>query len=200
MLPYQRAKIGVEHVLDIEKAFMLGEKKLDTTGTQGHPRRATGGVLEFIEAGNSYVQNQGGPLTAPDMETFLREGFTYGDSTKILMCGGLVLSAINEIARGQLQTRMDQSTYGVKISQWQTAFGNVNIVNNSEVLKGAYAGYAFLLDMNCFVYRYIPGRDTVLRTNVETPGQDGVVDEYLTECGLQRMQASRCALLKGITS
>ncbi|MFA5696593.1 MAG: DUF5309 family protein, partial [Bacilli bacterium] len=52
-LPYQRAKKGTEHALDIERAFWWGQKT-STTGTQGHPIRSTGGVLEFINSGNSY--------------------------------------------------------------------------------------------------------------------------------------------------
>jgi len=198
-LPYQRAKKGTEHALDIERAFWFGEKKYDTSGTQGHPRRATGGVLEFLISGNSYVQNQGGPLTAPDLNTFLREGFTYGNSEKMLFAGGLVLQAINEIARGQVLTKTGDTTYGVKISQWMTAFGTINIVHNPLFVE-EYAGYAFLLDMECFKYRFLQDRDTKLETNVQTPGLDGIVDQYISEVGLQRMQAPRHALLKGVTA
>lgn len=194
-LPYLRAKKGTEHALDIERALWFGEKKYDTSGT--HPRRTTGGVQEFIEAGNSYVQNQGGALTAPDMNTFLREGFTYGNNTKMLFAGGIVLQAINEIARGQIQTKTGDSTYGVKISEWQTAFGTVNIVHNPLFVE-EYAGAAFLLDMEGFRIRYMDGRDTKLMTNVQSPDVDGEIDQYLTECGLERKQAPRHAMLKGV--
>lgn len=197
-LPYQRAKKGTEHALDIERAFWLGQKKADTSGTQGHPRRATGGIQEFIEAGNSFVQNQGGSLTAPDMNSFLREGFTYGNSTKMLFAGGLVLQAVNEIARGQLQTKTGDQTYGVKISEWMTPFGTINIVHN-PLFQAEYAGYAFLLDMECFRYRYMEGRDTTLQTNIQAPDVDGQVDQYLSEVGLERKQAPRHAILKGVT-
>lgn len=198
-LPYQRAKKGTEHALDIERAFWFGEKKYDTTGTQGHPRRVTGGVQEFIEGGNSYVQNQGGSLTAPDMNTFLREGFTYGNSTKMLFAGGIVLQAINEIARGQILTKTGDTTYGVRISEWQTPFGIVNIVHNPLFVED-FAGTAFLLDMECFRYRYMEGRDTLLMTNVQAPDVDGEVDQYISEVGLERKQAPRQALLKGVTA
>lgn len=197
-LPYLRSKKATEHALDIERAFWLGQKDSDTSATQGHPRRYTGGVLELIEGGNSYVQNQGGVLTAPDLNTFLREGFTYGNSTKMLFAGGLFLQAVNEIARGQIQTNVGQTTYGVKISKWMTAFGEVNIVHNPLFVEDL-AGYGFLLDMECFRYRYMAGRDTKLRTNIQSPDVDGIVDEYLTECGLERRQAPRHALIKGVT-
>ena len=198
-MPYQRAKKGTEHALDIERAFWWSQKKYDALGTQNHPRRATGGILEFIQAGNSYVQNQGGPLTAPDFNTFLREGFTYGNDTKMLFAGGVVLQAINEIARGQILMAPVSTTYGMKISTWVTAFGTINIVHNPLFVED-YAGYAFLLDMESFMYRFMNNRDTTLQTNIQAPDMDGEVDQYLTECGLQRAQSPKHSLLLGVTS
>jgi hypothetical protein len=196
-LPYLRAKKATEHALDIERAMWFGQKKLDVTGTQGHPRRATGGVLEFIEGGNSYVQNQGGPLTAPDLNAFLAEGFTYGNSTKTLFAGSQLLLAVNEIGRGQIQTNVGETSYGVKISKWMTAFGEVNIVHNPLFVE-EYAGYGFLLDLDCFRYRHMEGRDTKLMTNVQGNDVDGIVDQFVTEAGLERKQAPRHALIKGV--
>jgi len=195
-LPYQRAKKGTEHALDIERAFWFGQK-LSETST--YARRATGGVDEFITSGSSYVQNQGGPLTAPDLNTFLREGFTYGNTTKVLFAGGLVLQAINEIARGQIVTKTGDTTYGVKISEWQTAFGTINIVHNPLFVED-FAGCAYLLDMECFRYRYMDGRDTKLELNIQANDVDGEIDQYITEAGLERKQAPRHALLKGVTA
>ena len=197
-LKYQRAKKGTEHALQIEKAFWFGEKGADTGGTQGHPRRTTGGILEFIEAGNSYVQNQGGILTAPDFNTFLREGFTYNSGgPKTLFCGGVVLQAINEIARGQSVMKPLANSYGMQIGSWVTAFGKINIIHNPLFVED-YSGYGFLLDLDCFRYRYMNNRDTKLYTNVQANDVDGQVDQYVTECGLERNQASLCALIKGI--
>lgn len=197
-LPYQRAKKGTVHALDIERAFWWGEKKYDTNATQGHPRRATGGVLEFIESNNAFIQDQGHTLlTAPDFNTFLREGFTYGNTTKTLFAGGYVLQAVNEIARGQLVTKPLIKTYGVKVSEWVTAFGTINIIHNPLFVED-YAGYGFLLDMDCFKYRYMNNRDTKLKTNIQANDTDGQVDEYISEVGLQRIQAPKCALIKNV--
>ena len=138
-------------------------------------------------------------MTAPDMNTFLREGFTYGNSTKMLFAGGIVLQAINEIARGQILTKTGDTTYGVRISEWQTPFGIVNIVHNPLFVE-EMAGQAYLLDMECFRYRFMEGRDTQLQTNIQAPDVDGEVDQYISEVGLERKQAPRHALLKGVTS
>lgn len=198
-LPYLRAKKGTEHALDIERAFWFGQKNYDTGGAQGHARRSTGGIDEFIVGGNSYVQNQGGPLTAPDLNTFLREAFTYGNTTKTMFCGGIVLQAINEIARGQILTKTGDTTYGVRISEWQTPFGIVNLVHNPLFVE-EYASSAYLLDLEMFRYRFMEGRDTALQTNIQAPDVDGEVDQYLSEVGLERKQAPRHALLKGVTA
>ena len=159
--------------------------------------RSTGGVLEFIQTGQAYVQNQGGALSAPDFNTFLREGFTYGSDSKWLFCGGVVMQAITEFSRGQLRTEIGQTTYGLSVSQYVTPFGTINLVHNPLFVQD-YAGYAFLLDMECFKYRFMNNRDTKLFTNVQAPDVDGEIDQYVTEAGLQRMQAPRCALLKGV--
>ena len=201
-LPYQRRKKGIEHLLDIERAFIFAEKN-DGTGSSSLPERVTGGVLEFLEAGNSYVQDQGGVLTAPDLDVFLREGFTYGSETKMLFCGGPVLSAINEIARGQIQTKTGDKSYGLQIVEWMSPHGIINIVRHPFLIND-YAGYAFLLDMDTFRYRYLSAngvnRDTKLFTNIQANSTDGEVDEYLTEAGLERKQAAYSALLKGVVS
>jgi len=163
----------------------------------GHPRRATGGVLEYIETNNAYIQNQGGVITAPDFNTFLREGFTYGGPTKTIFAGGMVLQALNEIARGQIQMRPNEKSYGMKISEWHTPFGMVNIVHNPLFL-GNYGGYGFMLDLQCFNYCYMNNRDTKLFTNVQAPDVDGQVDQFVSEVGLKRTQPAKCALLKGV--
>ena len=191
-----RREFALLHSADIERAFLFGEKGETTVSSKA--KRYTGGILEFIESGGSYIQDQDGPITRTDLGLFLREGFTYGSGQKMLFCGGILLNAISEIAAGQLQTKMGDSSYGVAIKQWIAPQGIVNIVQHPMLIND-YAGYGFLLDMNSFRYRYAKGRDTSLRTNIQANDVDGEVDEYLTECGLERKLAANCALIKGIT-
>ncbi len=192
-----RRVAAIEHAKDIEYAMWFGEKK-STTGANGYPKRATGGILEFINSNNAYVQDQGGPLSATDLNVFLREGFTYGNATKTLFAGGIVLQAINEIARGQIVTKTGDTSYGLEISKWISPFGTINIVHNPLFVED-YAGYAFLLDLDSFRLRPMKNRDTKLYTNVQANDADGEVDQFITEIGLERKQAARCALLKGVT-
>lgn len=196
-LAHLRRISATEHALDLERAMWWGEKK-STTGTNGYPKRGTGGILEFINSNNAYVQDQGGPLTATDFNTFLREGFMYGSVKKTLFAGGIVLQALTEIARGQVVTKTGDTKYGLEISEWRTPFGTINIVYNPLFVQD-YAGYAFLLDLECFKLRHMKNRDTRLLTNVQARDMDGQVDQFITEIGLERKQAARCALIKGVT-
>ena len=193
-----RKQIATEHALDLERMMWWGERNL-TTGSNGLPMRATGGILEFINSSESYVQDQGGPLTAVDFNTFLTEGFTYGSPEKTLMVGGTVSAAIDEIARGQIQTKSGDSSYGLSIRKWTTSAGTINIVRN-PLFVNEYAGYAFLLDLDCFRLRHMRNRDTRLITNIQDNSADGQVDQLITEIGLERKQAAKCALLKGVSA
>jgi len=58
----------------------------------------------------------------------------------------------------------------------EVSLGLVDIVFNPSV--GDYAGYAFLLDPESFRYRYMKGRDTQLKLNVQAPDADAEIDEY----------------------
>jgi hypothetical protein len=196
-LPYQRSKKAVEHAHDIERSFWFGEKGSDTGGTQTKPRRYTGGILEHITGGNAYVQDQGGQLNAPDFNTFLKEGFTYGSNKKVLFAGGGIIQAVNEICRGQLQTRPMDETYGVRVSEWASAFGDIKIVKHPDFIQD-FSGFGFLIDLECYKYAFMRNRDTKFQTNIQAPDADGEIDQYISEVGLDRKQASRNALIKGV--
>jgi hypothetical protein len=195
-LAHQNKKKAIEFQREVERMMHFGEKKA-TTGTQGHPLYAMGGIQEHIESQGAYVQNaNGSPITRPDLEVFIREGFSYGSGRKLLECGGRVLSAISEIAAGQLQTVSGDDTYGVAIRRWVSPHGELDIVHN-PLLVDEWAGYAFLLDMDSYRYVHMANRDVKLRTNIQAPDADGRVDELMGELSLERKGAAQNALLKG---
>lgn len=188
----------IEHQKDIERAFWFGEPKEDTTGT--HYRRATGGVDYFI---STNAQDASGALTEAEFDTFLRTGFRYGGATKWLFASPLIVSAINFWAKttGQLTMTPKDKTFGINVKQWQSPFGLVNIVlDNMFAETTVYSGYAFLIDPEMLMYRYIANRDTRLKTNIQANDADGWEDEYITEAGLHFSQEKKAAVLYNVTS
>lgn len=193
-----RAKKGTEHMLDIERAMWWGEKDERSSGTTY--TRTTGGVLEFLSQGDSYVQNQGGqPLMRPDLMEFCGQSFTYGEPSKYVFAGRSFIQAVNEIGAAQIRLRPNETAYGMKISEWNTIFGTLNIVHNPLFVED-YLGYAFALNLDCFALRPLLNRDTRLEMNIQPPGTDAEYDHYITEMGLERREAPRQALLKGIVA
>lgn len=204
-LPYLREKMLTEHKFDIEDSFWRGEKSTQAAGntlaTQGHEITTTSGIDEFLNAGSSYIQDQNGYLTAPDLNNWIRNGAYYGDPTKVVIAGSLVIAAINETARGQIRLANEVEKYGIKISTYDTAFGMLKLVYNPR-FTDVYAGYAYALDFTdeCIRYRFMANRDTKLRTNIQAPDIDGEVDEFLTEAGLELREAPRHSILRGVSA
>lgn len=194
----QKRKKAIEQAQAIERAFFFGERKEDTGGA--HPRRATRGLEKFI---TTNVTDAGGTLTEAEFETFLRSGFRYGSRTKWLFAAPLVVSAINSFAQGKLQMFPSDKTYGISISRYLSAHGEVLIIphymlENTGSGEQDYGGYGFLVDPESVAYRYLEGRDTRLKMNIQTPDEDTIKGEYITECGLQLTSEKTCAVLKDV--
>ena len=191
-LSYLRKKHGIEHKKDMERAFLFGEKKEDTSGTQ--PRRTTAGLNSYVTTNRT---DASGALTEAEFETFCRSLFRYGSKKKTLFASPLVVSAINSWAGAKLQVVPSDKTFGISISQYVTGHGTLNLVKH-DLLEQDYSGYAFGVDTSNVMYR--PLRDTSLKMNIQDADSDTQKDEYLTEAGLQVNLEKTHAVLYGVTS
>jgi hypothetical protein len=191
----QRKKKGIEHMVSIERGFLFGERAIDTSGS--HPRRYTGGVLERI---NTNIQDESAStLTEAEFEAFLEMLFAHGSTSKYLFASAKVLSAINLWARGKLQMLPSDKTYGINITRYLSAHGELLVIKH-PLLEGAiYGGMAVGLDVETLGYRFLRNRDTFLKTNVQDNDEDAEKDQYISEVGLEMKQEERSALLKGVT-
>lgn len=181
-LAYQRMKKAIEHKVDMSRAFIFGEKKLDTTGEA--PRRTTGGLLSFATENN---YDAGGTLTKSEFDNNLSEiVFKYGSKKKILLCSARLLSVINGWAESKLQLNQGAQKFGLSILEYITPHGTFMLMNESRILEGAvYGGYGIVVDPENVKYRPLANSDTKLRTNIQHNDTDGQIDEWLTECGLE---------------
>lgn len=187
-----QAKFGREHARAIEQTLFFGAR--DLAGTN---QRFCGGLREFL---STNVTNDSGGTTEAEFQTFLKSGFRYGSEEKWFFCSPGAMAAIEGYARSNIRTNGSADhgdTYGIKMSQYVSGQGIVNLVmhrdwNDSSV----YGGYGFLVDPDAIKLR--PLRDTRLRMNVHAPDYDGFKDEYLSEVSLQVTHERRHALLTGI--
>lgn len=187
-----RRQKALEHRLAIERICLFGEKKEDTT----NKRRTTGGILSHI---TTNVYDATGILTENEFETcFCEPLFRYGSSSKILVASSRLVSVINQFAAGKLQIVPKDKTYGVQITRYLSAHGELNIVKSKTLEKG-YAGWGVGIDPENIFYRPLQGRDTKLKANIQNNDVDGWKDEYLTEFGMQVKLEKTHAVIKGVT-
>jgi hypothetical protein len=55
---------------------------------------------------------------------------------------------------------------------------------------------AIIIDFPYLKYRYLDGRDTSLLRDRQSPDEDAVKHEFLTECGLEMLQDKTHAYIK----
>ena len=201
---FQHENEAMEHLLDMEDAFLFGKPDTTTLSINSKPTYTTGGVLHFA---NQNGVAAGGTLTEAGFETFLRGAFRYGSKNKTLFASPLLVSVLNNFSQTKLQTQVGQDTYGVSVMRWISPHGTVNIVKHNLLEGATYGGYGILLDMGRgnVSYRYLDGdgpggsRDTKLYKNRQAPDRDGLLDEWITEAGLQFGEAKCHAVLTGVT-
>lgn len=186
-LDYQRRKKGIEHMVDIERAFLFGKKAKITTGT--HPKRFTDGIFNVI---STYATAN--VDTEAEFEEFLEDAFAHGNVEKYALCGSAFVSQINLWAKNKLQIMQGEKTYGLTILKYVSPHGTLNIIKHDLLTGSKYGNYCTVLDMEALSYRYLSTRDTKLMTNRQSPGQDEIVEEYLSEVGLQMEQEERHAI------
>jgi hypothetical protein len=198
--PYQRKKKGIELMKEMEKTFFFGEPKSDTGTT--HPTRATGGIDYFLSTNDT---SAGGTLTESEFETFLRKTFRFGSNSRYLFAAPLILSVISLWAQGKLQIFPKDKTYGIAITQYLSPHGSLNLIKDNVLeyidisYSTYYGGYAYAIELEDCVYRYIQNRDIQLETDIQAPGDDSYKDQYICEVGCEFHNEKKHASLTGVT-
>jgi len=169
--------------IDMEKSALWSEPYEDTSGST--PIRTTGGIFNVIPASNVYDANahSGGALSEAGWRSMTRDMWRYV-SSGVLYCftSSLVCSRLDTWAAGGLQLLPEEKTYGVRINRYVTNLGELRIIYHHLFINN-YASQALFVDLdNCY---YRPMLDITLTIDVQTPGQDGVKDEWKAEAGFQ---------------
>lgn len=190
---HQQKMNGIQHLVDMERSFLFGERKEDTSGAQ--PRRTTRGLLKWIA---THVKDAGGTLTEMELEKFAEDLFAEGSDEKLAFCSPRALSVVNQFAHGKLQTRPKEKSFGLQVQDYVTAHGVLLLIPHPLLTGVEYGDYMVVVDPENIRYRPLQGRDTVLREEVQNPGDDKVQDEYLTEAGLEVRLEQTHGIIKNI--
>ncbi len=192
------------HMKDIERGFLFGEPKEDTsTAGTDEPIRSTGG-LEYWLTTNVTAEGNG-TLTEAEFEAWVATAFQNGGEKKFGLLSNLIASAVNSWAKAKLNMYPKDKTYGIGVMGYLSVHGEINFVLERILAENAvWNGMAFAVDIERIVYRYLAGngrpRDTKLLKDRQGNGEDRMEEEYLSEIGFQLATENRHAQLTGVTA
>jgi len=195
---YQRRKKAIEHAVDIERAFLFGERSEDLSGSE--PRRTTRGVISFLTANTDNILDvsSDGKLSEGLLVEFFESLFRYGSSKKVCFASPRLISIFNAFGRDKIRTVVGEETFGIKVMQYISAHGELQLIKHPLLEGSVYGKYGIILDLEEDIkYRPLKGRDTMLNTNIQPPDADYVMDEYLTEAGLELRSPKKHGLIIG---
>jgi hypothetical protein len=181
------------------------------TGTNGQPERTTAGVLSQVPVANKsdfrtdsdfhgYSWLQSGEEW---IDKWLEVIFRYGARSRTAYVGSGTLLAINKLIknRGQFVFTPTTTSYGIKITRWDTVFGSIDLyVHPLFSYEPTYRNTMLLFDPSYLKYRYIDDtffqKDDALK-NGTWVALDGIKEGYLTECGLEIYHTDTLMFLSG---
>ncbi len=189
----EERKAGIEHSIDIERAFLYGEPAEVTTGN--YPVRSTGGLRYWIQTN---IQSVGGDLTWDAFNQFMRTVFRYGGTTKMILASPILLGAIQRVAGGNIRIAPSDKTYGLNVGEWVSPWGRVLFMNH-WMLDDYYNtnGWGFCIDPSQIKYKVL--RETIMVPNIQANDADMVKNEFKTEVGLKVVQEKAMGILKDVT-
>ncbi len=161
---------------------MFGEPKKDLSGSE--PLYVTGGLFHYIKTNVMSI-------TSPDkfkvgtINEILGAMADKGSAgNKVMLTGSgfnakLNDNAIKTFAGGGGSLLKE---FGISLDKIDTEYGELNIMYD-PVLSSVYPNTAVIIDLDELLLHFI--EETKMDTNIQSDGYDGVVDTFLTDCGLE---------------
>ncbi len=190
------------HMSDIERAMFFGIKA-EENGSSSTPRRYTGGLMTSISTTinlASAVDSDGTMSETQFDDQLIQTVFKYGSKEKLVFGGWKAAALLQQIGKARWQPQQVGGTYGVNITRYSTFAGDLMFHLHPAFRQvPGMDGTMIFLDVPNLKYRYLQGRDTNLYENRQGNNQDGVIHEYMTECGLELLQDKVHTVIKGWT-
>lgn len=183
------------HSIEMERAFLFGAKTENLTYAS-QPTRTTGGLQSFI---STNVTDFSDNVDIDTWENALQDVFKDGSSEKLALVGNRALNTLNKIARNHytVETAPTEKTYGMSMTTWITPYGTLQVKQHPLLSRDSnFNDWGFIVDPAKIKYRYLRGRDTQFRENVQNPGDDAIKNEFLSECGLELNHETAHAIFK----
>ncbi len=178
----ERNKILRLHQNDIEQSLMFGEPKKDLSSSE--PLYVTGGLFHYIKTNIMSITDPDKFKvgTVNEIMGAMADKGSAGD--KIMLTGSGFNAKLNDNAiktfSGGAGSLLKE--YGITLDKIDTEYGELNIMYD-PVLSSVYPNTAVIIDLDELLLHFI--EETKMDTNIESDGYDGIIDTFLTDCGLE---------------
>jgi hypothetical protein len=155
---------------------------------------------------NKRIININGNLSYNSLSDYLERLFRKGNNMsndKMCFCGSGFLNSFNKIVKGEITLNSNipaSDTFGMKVVHMTCPFGDVYFKTHPLFSENAGMRYnALFLDVQHFKYRYVQGRDTNLKKNIQNRRDDFRMDEWFTEAGFELQFPEAHMYMVGVT-
>lgn len=155
---------------------------------------------------NKRIININGNLSYDDLSDYFERLFRKGNNMsndKIAFVGSGFLNSFNKIVKGEITLNSNlpvSDTFGMKVVHATCPFGDVYFKTHPLFSEYASMRYnALFLDVQHFKYRYVQGRDTDIKKNIQPNDADYRKDEWFTEAGFELQFPEAQMYMVGVT-
>lgn len=203
---YQLTKALLRHRSEIEATGLWGRASESLSGSSS--RWGSMGLKSIISTNRTGASTT---LTQTVFNNFCESVFRYGTSDeKLLVAAPKVLTGINFLSQGKLNTFSKDTVYGVSIQRYIAPLGEFILKNNYRMEAGisgknGYEDEAYAIDLPSAELYFLNGGlkkigDTKLFQNVQQDGTTVQVDEYISQMGWAFRHEKRHGRLHDVTA
>ena len=155
---------------------------------------------------NKRIINVNGNITETSLDDYFEKLFRHTNNVsneKMAFCGSGFLNILNKLYKSKVTFDADipqADSYGMSVVKHVCPFGTVYYKTHPLFSRNAFMRYnALFLDVQNFKYRYMQGRDTDIKKNIQPNNADYRQDEFLTEAGLDLQFPEANMYMVGVT-
>lgn len=176
------------HKKDIEFSAWWNPASDSVTDSDSATVYLSRGIIEEIKASSDRYTDMNGSFD-PDafFGSVCEDVFRYGPQAKDFFVNSRMRSNINKEARDKHRIiSSGKNKLGVHVDEIDTGHGILRMMPCgafNDFLSNSDQGFGVVLDLGRVKYRFLPGRDTLLESGIQTPGTDAKEGQYITEGG-----------------
>jgi hypothetical protein len=194
------------HSRDMELAFWFGHQH-EAVGANGKPLRYTGGLNSFITTNRTAFSGQGSAANQWGIENLINafaamfndDGDGAGNE-RLGFCGNGYLNALNLLIETNNSTQIQYAgtikVWGLELTKLIIPQGTIYFKTHPLFNKHpVYTKAGFFINPKGLIYRYLKGRDTHFKDNIQANDADEQKGQWLSECGLEvHFESTMCAM------